>query len=65
MVEFEQRGISLFGFAALELEITDALGIEVDLIEFGAATPRVAQELDRDKVAVSHPSAGRSSTSRM
>lgn len=52
MVEFERRGISLFGFAGLELEIGDALGIEVDLVEIGAAKPRVARELERDKVPV-------------
>ena len=52
MVEFERRGISLLGFAGLELEIEDALGIAVDLVEVGAAKPRVARELEKDKVPV-------------
>lgn len=52
MVEFERRGISLFGFAGLEIEIEDALGIKVDLVEAGAIKPRIARELDRDKVPV-------------
>ncbi len=52
MVEFERRGISLFGFAGLELEIGDVLGIPVDLIEEGAAKPRVARELEKDKVPI-------------
>ena len=52
MVEFERRGISLFGFAGLALEVEDALGIAVDLVEEGAAKPRVARELEKDKVLV-------------
>ena len=52
MVEFERRGISLFGFAGQEIEIEDALGIRVDLVEVGAAKPRVLRELERDKVAL-------------
>ena len=52
MVEFERRGITLFEFAGLEIEIEDALGIDVDLVEEGAAKPRVARELEKDKVPV-------------
>ena len=52
MVEFERRGISLFGFAGLELEIEDRLGLKVDLVEEGALKPRVAKEMARDAVLV-------------
>lgn len=52
MVEFERRGITLFELAGLEIEIEDALGIDVDLVEEGAAKPRVARELEKDKVPV-------------
>lgn len=52
MVEFEGRGISLFDFCGLEIELEEALGLKVDLVERDACKPRVSQELERDKVAV-------------
>lgn len=52
MVEFERRGISLFGFCGLEIELENALGLKVDLVEREACKPRVALELERDKVLV-------------
>ena len=52
MVEFERRGIGLFEFCGLENEMSDALGVSVDLVEEGAVKPRVAKELEKDRVAV-------------
>lgn len=52
LVEFERRGISLFGFAGLELELEDQLGMKVDLVEEGAMKPRVETEIRKDAVLV-------------
>jgi predicted nucleotidyltransferase len=52
MVEFERRGISLFGFAGMEIEIEDHLGLRVDLVEEGALKPRVASEMAKDAVLI-------------
>jgi len=52
LVEFERRGISLFGFASLELEIEDQLGLKVDLVEDGAAKHLVMNELRKHMVLV-------------
>ena len=49
MVEFEREGISLLGFCGLENEISDARGLPVDLVQEGAAKPRVARELDEPR----------------
>jgi uncharacterized protein len=52
MVEFERRGISLFGFASLELDLQELLGLPVDLVERGAPRLRVARELEKDAVPI-------------
>jgi predicted nucleotidyltransferase len=52
MVEFERRGISLFGFAGLEIAIEDRLGLKVDLVEEGALKPRVASEMAKDAILI-------------
>ena len=41
LVEFERRGISLFGFVGLEQEIGDRLGVKVDLVERSALRPEI------------------------
>ncbi len=52
MVEFERRGISLFGYAGLILEIEDALGVDVDLVERDNVRPEIAPYLLSDAVPV-------------
>ena len=52
MVEFEREGISLFGFSRMENEISDFLGVTVDLVERGACRPQVTTELEKDAVSV-------------
>lgn len=42
LVEFERRGISLFGFVGLEQEIGDRLGVKVDLVERSALRPEIS-----------------------
>jgi hypothetical protein len=41
LVEFERRGISLFGFVGLEQEIGDRLGMKVDLVGLSALRPEI------------------------
>ena len=43
LVEFDRRGISLFGFVGLEQEIGDLLGIQVDLVERSALRPELTK----------------------
>lgn len=52
MVEFERRGISLIDFCGMEIELEEALGVAVDIVERDASKPRVSQELEREKVPV-------------
>jgi hypothetical protein len=52
LVEFDRRGITLFGFAGLELAIEDVLGIPTQLVERGALRADFAVAVLRDAVAV-------------
>lgn len=51
LVEF-QRPISLFDLVRLENEISDRLGIDVDLVTRNALKPRVEAAIDDDVVYV-------------
>lgn len=51
LVEFE-RPIGLFEFVRLENEISDRLGIDVDLVTRGSLKPRVEASVDEDIVYV-------------
>lgn len=39
------ESMTLFGFAGLKLELEEALGLEVDLVEYSAIKPRIKQQL--------------------
>ncbi|MEZ0327203.1 MAG: nucleotidyltransferase family protein [Fimbriimonas sp.] len=52
MVTFERKGISLLGLASLEMELTAYFGLKVEIVEEGAAKPRVTRELLKDAVPV-------------
>jgi predicted nucleotidyltransferase len=52
LVEFERRGISLFGFVGLEQEISDRLGLKVDLVERSALRPEIRPEVLAEAQAV-------------
>jgi len=52
LVEFGRRGISLFGFAGLELAIEDELGITTQLVEKEALRSDFAATALREAVAV-------------
>jgi uncharacterized protein len=52
LVEFEKRGISLFGFVGLEQEIGDRLGMKVDLVERSALRPEISSNVLAEAQAV-------------
>ena len=52
MVEFERRGISLLGFCRLEHQMSEALGVKVDLVERGAMVPQVQESVDDDAILI-------------
>ena len=52
LVEFERRGISLLGFCRMERQLSDALGVKVDLVERGVMHPVVAASLEQDAIEV-------------
>ncbi len=52
LVEFGKRGISLFDFAGLTLEMEDALGVKVDLVERGALRRELRNQVFSEAVAV-------------
>jgi predicted nucleotidyltransferase/DNA-binding XRE family transcriptional regulator len=51
VVDFEHP-IGLISLAALELEISDALGVDVDLGSYTSLKPDVRQNIDRDCVSL-------------
>lgn len=48
LVEFEGSGMSLFKFVGLEQELSDALGIRVDLVQRSALRPELAPNVLRE-----------------
>jgi predicted nucleotidyltransferase len=54
LVEFEPENdrLSLFGFLALENELSDLLGVKVDLVEQKTLKPRVGQRILREAQTV-------------
>jgi predicted nucleotidyltransferase len=52
MVEFERDGISLLGFCRLENELSQILGMKVDLVEKGTLDRRVEVSVVEDAIPV-------------
>ena len=52
LVEFDERPLSLFEFVRLENELSDALGLEVDLVEKRALKPHIGRYILREVVRV-------------
>lgn len=52
LVEFDDRPLSLFGFVRLENELTDALGIKVDLVEKRALKSHIGRYIMDEAIAV-------------
>lgn len=46
------ESMTLFGFAGLKLELEEALGREVDLVEYSAIKPRIKQQLLSTQVPI-------------
>lgn len=51
LVEFEAP-VSLFDLVRLEDELTERLGVEVDLVTKGSLRPRIGERVDEDVVYV-------------
>ena len=45
LVDFDRRGISLFKFVGIELEVEDALGLRVDLVQKSALRAEIAPQV--------------------
>jgi uncharacterized protein len=45
LVEFDDRPLSLFEFIALQNELTDLLGMKVDLVEKAVLKPRIGRRI--------------------
>jgi predicted nucleotidyltransferase len=52
LVEFDDRPLSLFQFIALEDELSDALGVKVDLVEKSALKPAIGRHVLAEVVPV-------------
>ncbi len=52
LVEFDDRPLSLFDFVRLENELSDALGVKVDLVERRALRPHIGQRILDEVIAV-------------
>ncbi|MFO8034725.1 MAG: nucleotidyltransferase family protein [Candidatus Bipolaricaulota bacterium] len=52
LVEFDDRPLTLLQFIALEEEMTDLLGIKVDLVEKSALRPRIGQQVLEELIPV-------------
>jgi len=52
LVEFERKGISLFGFVGMEQEIGDQLGVKVDLVERSALRKEIRSNVLAEAQAV-------------
>lgn len=52
LVEFDDRPLSLFQFITLEDELSDALGIKVDLVEKSALKPAIGRHVLAEVVPV-------------
>ncbi len=52
LVAFDDRPLSLFDFVQLENELSDALGIKVDLVERRALKPHIRQRILDEVIAV-------------
>jgi len=52
LVEFDDRPLTLFQFIALEDELSDALGVNVDLIEKSALKPAIGRQVLAEVVPV-------------
>ena len=52
LVEFDDRPLSLFDFMRLENEVSDALHLQVDLVEKRALKPHIGRYILREVVAV-------------
>jgi predicted nucleotidyltransferase len=52
LVEFGRRGFSLYDFAALNLELENALGMPVDLVERDAIRQELKSQILPEAVAV-------------
>jgi predicted nucleotidyltransferase len=53
LVEFDpDRGISLFAFVGLQQELSDRLGIRVDLVEKGSIKPRLRDRILHEAVPI-------------
>ncbi len=58
LVEFDDRPLSLFGFVRLENELSDALGVKVDLVERRALKPHIGRHILAEVIAVTQESDG-------
>ncbi len=52
LVEFDDRPLTLLEFVALEQELSDLLGVRVDLVEKTALRPRIGQRILSEAVPV-------------
>ncbi|MDI9591316.1 MAG: nucleotidyltransferase family protein [Acidobacteriota bacterium] len=52
LVEFDDRPLSLFDFVRLENELSDALGIKVDLVERRALKPHIGQHILAEVIVI-------------
>ena len=52
LVEFDDRPLSLFDFIRLENEVSDALNLQVDLVEKRALKPHIGRHILREVVVV-------------
>ena len=52
LVEFEDRPLTLFDFVRLEQELSDLLGIKVDLVERSTLKPAIGGQILREAMSV-------------
>ncbi|MBN1250345.1 MAG: nucleotidyltransferase family protein [Anaerolineae bacterium] len=52
LVEFDDRPLSLFDFVRLENELSDALGVKVDLVEKRALRPHIGEHILNEVIAI-------------
>jgi predicted nucleotidyltransferase len=52
LVEFDKPGMTLLRFVGLELELTELLGVKVDLVRCGALQPKIRPFVLTEAVAI-------------